>query len=135
MSDQFEVGTRNNGDSYFFLKSDAPKWMQNIVFESHNAFDLLPNDRIYTLIANALDAIVEGLDDIEFADYAVSVYNHDRTSWLAENQANVSLVDQAVEEYGNPGSVIEAIGYGQNLQAAIVFNTVMAGLEAVADES
>lgn len=106
-SNCFEVGTRNDGSSYTFLKDDAPAKLSVAVRKAHG--DKLPDDFVYGTFADLLQRLseytIDSTDDIEnyrheIVDNYVDIYTHDLTKWLASDIGNVYYITQAIEEYG-----------------------------------
>lgn len=117
---------------------DAPDWVMDFVRAAHDNSNILPDDTIYEEVVDALDAILDADEDAEaddldetrteFADGG-SVYNYDMAQWFASHTSRGTLVDEAVKEFGYPGDIFKAIGYGMYREREMVWDAVVAGLE------
>ena len=106
-SNYFEIGTRNDGSKYTFLKDNTPAKLAVAVREAHG--DRFPDDFIYSTFSDLLQRLSEytinNMDDIEnyrheIVDGYVDIYTHDLIKWLASDIANVYYITQAIEEFG-----------------------------------
>lgn len=138
--DAFEHKTRANGDAFVSLKDGSPDWMQEAIHEAHG--DMLPDDWRYRAVMDAAEAIYDAGADGDTDDAhgafidAVDVYNHDLIRWLGSHGARPDYVDNAVDEFGWPdGGLMAAIQLGQAEERGEVFDSVLAFLQAVAEES
>jgi hypothetical protein len=130
----FETATREDGSSYVRRTSDAPEWLQELVFTAHG--DMLPNDWRYACIAAACEAIAESDDPEddahEFADSYVDVYTASLYEWLGSNLTRQGYCDDAREEFGPADDLVSQIMQGQYMEALEVYGLVLAELERLA---
>ncbi len=132
----FEVAYRVEGDSdtrYIRTKDDRPEWVQELVYSAHGNY--LPDDWRYEKIQEALEFLAESDDSSyigEFCDQAVDIYTAARLQWLSSKLDRASYCDEAAEEFGCEGGIIDRIGLGQYAEAAEIFGLVIQALEEVA---
>lgn len=127
--DAFEIRTRDNGDQFVALRDGSPEWMREACHAAHG--DMLPDDWRYAAIRDAAAALAGGADPDdghEFADNAVEPYNADRIRWLASHLFRVDYCDEAAEEYGGEGGMIDRIGWGQYREASEVWALLVEAL-------
>lgn len=113
-------------------KDGTPDWVTDVIYAAHG--EMLPDDRTYSLVQDALELIANGASedsDHEFADSAVDVYTSDRFAWLASNLNRQSYVDEARESgLADPDSdIADLIGAGQYVEAQTVYAAVYRALE------
>lgn len=121
-------------DQFLTLVDGRPEWVHDLCYAAHSDFP--PDDYRYALIRSALSTLSEdeGADDHEFADSEVDTYTAARFQWLASNLKRMEYVDQAQDEFGHADNIADAVGRGQFVEAAEVFNLVRAALQAWLDE-
>lgn len=127
--DAMETKTRDNGDSFVKLAEGSPEWMTEAVHAAHG--DMLPDDWRYRKIMEAAEALASGDDPDdggEWADNAVDVYDADRLRWLASHSSRVDYCDEAAEEYGGEGGMIDRMGWGQYREASEVWALLVEAL-------
>ncbi len=104
-SDMFVSSTRDNGESYVYLKDEASEKLKDSVHEAHG--DSLPDDWIYGTYADLMQKITEyelkTIDDLEnvrheIVDSYVDIYTADLTKWLASDIRNVHYLSDAISE-------------------------------------
>lgn len=135
--DWFEVGKRDDGKTFFYLKDGAPEELHKMVRRVHG--DMLPDDYKYEYIVGALEAIADydgDEDDIEeLADeLEADCYDSDLLEWLNSHSIRTWYVDKAVEEMGHGGGIIEDIAMGQVEEEREVFFTVLEDLREKLEE-
>lgn len=132
----FEHKTRNNGEGFVTLKDGRDEWVNDLVYAAHGDFG--PDDYRYNAIQNALRHIADNDTDedsaSDFADSEVDVYTAERFAWLASNLQRAGYVDEAREDLGPTGSVVDDIGRGQYLELQEVYSSVVGSLEARLEE-
>lgn len=102
----FHTDTRDNGETFYKLREDAPEWMRDAIRAAHDAVDEMPDDDVYECCRDAAGFLSDWSDwggDVpgEFADGQVSAYNAERIEWLAKKPLKRGpLCDEAAEEYG-----------------------------------
>ncbi len=144
----FEIATREpSGSKFYRVVESAPTWMQSddVVQTIHRAVDdRLPDDWIYEAMSTLADVMIGYSADTadrmrdnvhEIADAMVDVYNADRTAWLASHLANMSLVDEACDEFGcDPAADIATrIGIGQFYALDRIANAIVDACESEAN--
>lgn len=135
--DWFEVGKRDDGKTFFYLKDGAPEELHKMVRKVHG--DMLPDDYKYEYIVGALEAIADydgDEDDIEeLADeLEADCYDSDLLDWLNSHSIRIWYVDKAVEEMGHGGGIMEDIAMGQVEEKREVFFTVLEDLRENLEE-
>ena len=135
--DWFEVGKRDDGKTFFYLKDGAPEELHKMVRKVHG--DMLPDDYKYEYIVGALEAIADydgDEDDIEELadDLEADCYDSDLLEWLNSHSIRTWYVDKAVEEMGHGGGIMEDIAMGQVEEKREVFFTVLEDLRENLEE-
>lgn len=135
--DWFEVGKRDDGKTFFYLKDGAPEELHKMVRKVHG--DMLPDDYKYEYIVGALEAIADydgDEDDIEeLADeLEADCYDSDLLDWLNSHSIRIWYVDKAVEEMGHGEGVMNDIAMGQVEEEREVFFTVLEDLRENLEE-
>ena len=135
--DWFEVGKRDDGKTFFYLKDGAPEELHKMVRRVHG--DMLPDDYKYEYIVGALEAIADydgDEDDIEeLADeLEADCYDSDLLDWLNSHSIRIWYVDKAVEEMGHGEGVMNDIAMGQVEEKREVFFTVLEDLRENLEE-
>lgn len=102
--------------------------------------DMMPDDCKWQYVADALALISEQQESADLEDIGreiePDVYNHDLLTWAASNLSRMGYVDEAVEEYGWPGSLAQALMLGQKAEREEVYFSVLESLrEIVQDEA
>lgn len=134
----FTVGTRPDGETYVRLVDDAPEWVRALVYRAHG--DMLPDDWRYAAIQDALEALADGADPDDAAEYAdgqVDVYTSARVAWLASHPRRIDYTDEALNDYGDDyrGGILGALALGQYHEAMQVWALVCDALHEHADEA
>lgn len=135
--DWFEVGKRDDGKTFFYLKDGAPEELHKMVRKVHG--DMLPDDYKYEYIVGALEAIADydgDEDDIEELadDLEADCYDSDLLEWLNSHSIRTWYVDKAVEEMGHGEGVMNDIAMGQVEEEREVFFTVLEDLRENLEE-
>lgn len=131
---------RDDGSEYVGKGDDAPEWVSDLCYEAHDG--MMPDDHRYEMILDALYAVhasCNGADiaevATEMADSHVSVYNADRSAWLASHISRYAYCDQAADEgLVDSSSVFDRLGAGWYLEAEEVCHLVAGALEERANE-
>lgn len=110
MQDRFKVVVRDDNSSIWVLKDDAPEWMTDVMYEVHDAGASLPNDTVYDLAHDCVNAIAEldeDADEEEATDAINEIEPEYRTwqlfLWAAEWS---EYIDELGEEFG--GTMIKS---------------------------
>lgn len=104
MQDQFTVVTRRDGESIWVLKDGAPQWMTDVMHACHDDGASLPDDTVYDLTHDCVNAIAE-LDkdaDADEARDAVSEIEPEHRTWQLFMWAAQwsEYVDEYVSNFG-----------------------------------
>src|SRR5690606_28493130 len=122
----FEVAQRLDNQHYVRVKEEAPEWVGDLVRAAHDNANILPDDwrydRIYQALSYLADTDPDNWDAHEFADQAVDVNTADRLHWLGSHSRRAAYVDEAVDNMGWPGSIYDAIAYGQFYEAQEIYH-------------
>ena len=59
MQDQFKLIRREDGSEIWVLKDDHPEWMQDVMYAAHSDGASLPDDTVYDLAHDCINAIAE----------------------------------------------------------------------------
>lgn len=130
----FEQKTRDNGDTFYCLKDDAPEALQDLVREAHGR--MFPDDYKYEFIHDALIAISEN-DDAENAvsELEEDCYNSGLLRWLASHHERETYVNNAVGEYGHSdGGILGDIGQGQRMEKQELGHAVLEQLNSILED-
>jgi hypothetical protein len=140
-ADYFETATRDNGEIFVRRRDDTPEWVQDLIQEAHGQF--FPDDWRYQAISRVLDEIADRdvetadeirNDDAEIADGLTDIYTGSLIQWLGSNLSRTGYVDDATEELGYPGSIVQAMQYGQLAEYREIIESVAQSLESRLDE-
>lgn len=129
LSSFLTLNTREGERRIVVKTDDAPEWVADLIRVVHG--DLFPDDWTYQAIRDAAAAIEE---DGEDAAIEPDIYTSDLLAWLKDYPGAADFCDQAREEYGFSGGIIEQIGYGQSLALREIVAAVIAQLEYLAEE-
>lgn len=136
LASHFERLTRNNGETFYALKGDAPEWLQEAVQEAH--LGDMPNDWIYSVCHTAACSIDDGaLTDADsvhgLADSEVDIYTANVFQWAADMSRTdtYSCADsERLDCNGNEGTDPEkAIQQIQYFAAARIMTTILTAWE------
>lgn len=101
-SNAFVKDKRTNGEEFVHLKEGRPEWMQDLVHVCH--CEMWVDDTRYEMIREVADTLAELEPDTwedegaQAAEGCVSVYNSDRTKWLASHLDRAGYCDEAQEQ-------------------------------------
>ena len=132
--------TRDNPRKVYSLAEGSPEWMRDLIYAAHDG--RMPDDWIYQAVyeiacnLNCYDDPDECRDaEHEICDGLVDVYTSDLTRWLGLHSSNVSLCDEAAEEFGLEAhnDIEHRIRMGQFLAYRRVLAAVVEGVESEAD--
>jgi hypothetical protein len=126
----FEYKKRDSGAEFWCTSSDLPRWVQDLCLAAHNDGNISPDDVRYEYIVSALDAIANYGDseDAQQAATEADIYTSDLLEWLSSRVDRFAYVDEAIEEYGEFGSIIGAITAGQVKEREEVYFSVLKSL-------
>lgn len=121
--------TRDDGTKFVCQKDDAPDWLNDLCRDAHN--DMMPDDFVYSVIEDALDAIIDADGDAEDLFLEADSYTRDLLAWLSSNLKRVNYVDEAAEEYGGDASegIVHLISAGQYHEKSQILANVVNSLE------
>lgn len=133
----FETRTRDNGESFYCAKDDAPEWLEELVQDAHGS--MFPDDYRYRFIVEALDAIADNVATDEARDsLEADIYTGSVLAWLASHLGRTGYVEEAAAEYGIGNArefrLVETIQNGQLAEIHEVFDSVLSSLESRAEE-
>jgi hypothetical protein len=137
----FETVTRDSGETFVRRRDDTPEWVKDLIQEAHGQF--FPDDWRYQAISRVLDEIadreIETADDIrdeslEIADGLTEIMNASLIEWLGSSLYRMGYVDEATEELGYPGSIAQAMQYGQLAEYREIIESVAQSLESRLEE-
>lgn len=133
----FEYTGSNPGngirENIYVKKDDTPEWVSDLVYEAHGS--LFPDDYVYQYVVESLEALAENDDEDEAREtIEADIYTGKLLEWLASHLSRQGYVDEAVEEFGYPGSIVRAIQLGQYAEREEVFESVLSNLEQRLDE-
>lgn len=104
-------------------KPDSPEWTLELVYAVHNQWRILPDDRIYNLIVDALGQLAAGTDPDEFA-FTPDVYTADLLHWVGSGAGRLERVDAMIREAGPGLTLTQYIMQAQYDEAREVFQSV-----------
>ncbi len=120
---------RREGEMIIVRADDAPDWVADVIYAVHG--NLFPDDWTYETIKDAADAIA---DDGEDAALEPDVYTRTLLDWFVTYPDAAGCCDQAREEYGHSGGIIEQISYGQSLAQSEIVAAVIGQLETLGED-
>jgi hypothetical protein len=105
LATSFQLKTRDNGETYYCAKDNAPYYISDLCHEAHN--DMMPDDYRYEYLVEALehidstlDPLADNLDDIEAHDACEpDCMSHDLLRWVSSNLSRMGYCDDVLYEY------------------------------------
>jgi hypothetical protein len=128
--DSLEWADRDDGTRYVRKTADHPEWLEALCLTAHG--ESFPDDYKYEYIYRALEFIADEDEDAEY-DPEADAYNGQLCEWLKCAAESFCYVDEAVDEYGYPGSLFEALQMGQIRERQEVYDLVLQFLGGLAD--
>lgn len=124
--------TREDGTRFVCQKDDAPDWVNDLCREAHD--DMLPDDFVYSVIEESIDAIVDNEGDADEAEMTVmeaDSYTKNLIDWVGSNLKRVGYCDEAISQYGLDASegLVNILSAGQSHERQAIFNNVRNALE------
>lgn len=123
-------------------RDSREEWIAALCHEAHG--DLLPDDWRYEFIGDALDCIGER-EDCEDDDSLLEafrewvdggyVYTGERLAWLVSHPSRIALADEAAEEFGLSGGIMERVAVGMLREAEEVYKSVLSSLRRREEET
>lgn len=107
----FVTKTREGGDkpgeTYVTLADDAPEWLRDAVYETHDG--TLPCDWVYAECRDAFES--DDTDEHDYADSATEVYTGNLFAWAAEHYGTgfFSQAEGEASELGEGGTLAEQL--------------------------
>ena len=136
MYDMMEQRKRDNGDTFYALKDNAPQWMSNVAMEAHG--ERFPDDYIYEFIVDALAMIADADENADIDDLIneiePDVYTASLTHWLSSNNYNISYLTEALQEFDIKDG-FEALAWAQALAKQEVARDLVSALEKLIEEN
>lgn len=137
LSSSFEKRTRENGSSFWALRTGSPDWLRSVAMLAHDGET--PNDSRYELIRDAAVALSEAsfLDEeearealYELAVDLIPTYTGELLSWFAAQPSRLSDCDQAAED-GRLSTIssYELLSEGYRLAAENVLSILISEIE------
>jgi hypothetical protein len=137
LSSSFEKREREDGSSYWALRSGSPEWLRSAVMLAHE--DEMPSDSRYELIRSAALALSESSfsdeEDARDALYELSqdlcsLSSYELLQWFSANLSRLSDCDEALEETGSHvESVSDALDLGYRRAAESVLSVLISEIE------
>jgi hypothetical protein len=132
--DMFDVGTRDNGEVFAFLKAGHGKKLGDAVNAVHG--DIFPNDWIYMKFHDLLGSIadydidtIDELEDVrsEIVDGLVDIYTHEQKQWLIDYPKADEFMSEAVagRVYSTDDGMWQVYSYAQYLAIDDIMNEVI----------
>src|SRR5690606_30515781 len=122
---------REDGSEYVAVTKDRPEWVHQMVYAAHNDGEILPDDWRYEFVLESLYAIEDSdpdeLDELELEADSSPL------EWFISSMRRVAYVDEAIEELGWTGHVMDAIEHGQYIEKNEVLRIVLEALREIAD--
>lgn len=126
---------------WWTLVDGAPEWMLDLARGAHDEGEMLPEDRRYAQVVDALRWLQEGGNPDEYEPEAdVYYYYSDLREWLASHHLRAGYCDEAMEAYGAPaeGGIYALIQMGQEYELrqvmASIADSLSRRLEVVAPD-
>ena len=146
MYQAFQSDKRDNGETFYKLEADCPKWMTDLCRKAHD--DMMPDDFKYEAIMSAVEHIAKAdgdEDDMrdqisEWADSMVDIYNADLTRWVASHLERAWYVEEAQREFGpatdqdGRPNFYRSLSQGQYMEYEEVYNLALSFLEEMEGE-
>lgn len=127
------TGTRDDGTEYVHCIDGTPDWVTDMIHAAHG--HMLPDDWRYRMVQRTLYAIIEAGGDLDAAEYPVPpIYTHELLGWLSSYGDRPAYVDEAVQENGYPGDILEAVRQGWCAEMLEVFDSVRSSIEERAEK-
>jgi hypothetical protein len=103
----FESKRRDDDSTYVTLTEDAPEWLRDAVYETHDG--TLPCDWVYAECRDAFES--DDTDEHEYADSATEVYTGKLFAWAAEHYGTgfFSQAEEDAAELGEGGTISEQL--------------------------
>lgn len=124
----FVTKERDNGEEFVCLNDAAPRWLREAVREAHG--EELPNDWVYGVCRDAVDAIEEGyLEPEEFAEGQVDIYTGALLGWATPHR--IAIAEEYCRDIGEVlPDVARILAWGQYAMARDIFETMHRALDA-----
>jgi len=128
----FETSTRPDGSEFVRVKDGSPDWLHDLCLAAHENGQVLPDDKRYSMIENALSVISNADEDINDAIYSEEApsYTSELTTWLDSAPFRVSFLTDALTEYGDIKDGFQLLALAWTLEFQEVANSVLAFLES-----
>jgi hypothetical protein len=123
----FETARRQELD-YLRLRSDAPRWVRELMWAAHRDGDVLPDDWRYIFTHDGLGLIACADEGTPREDISEKIEPDPSTlaltRWLDSRLIRLAFCDDVLDEDGPPSSTIELLGIGQQRERVEVFDVV-----------
>lgn len=135
----FDIGTRDNGEQFAFLKAGCGKKLGDAVQAVHG--DSFPNDWIYMQFHDLLGVIadydidtIEKLENLrgEIVDGQVDMYTHELKQWLMDYPRADEFMSEAVagRSYSTDDGMWQVYSCAQYLAIDDIMNEVITLLQS-----
>lgn len=133
LADALVTDTRTSTGQEFVKFADLDGDAADIATRTSRAAhgDAMPNDWVYSQLGDVLTAVSE---DEEDATVAADVYKDALVSWLADGPGAVGEVDEYIEEFGTPSTLLELLQFAQGRALDRMCADVFAELDSIAAE-
>lgn len=105
MQDQFKLIRREDGSEIWVLKDDHPEWMQDVMYAAHSDGASLPDDTVYDLAHDCINAIAEcdKEDDADTLRDAIDEIEPEYRTWQLFTWAArwSEYIDEVCSEFGS----------------------------------
>ena len=143
MQDQFKLIRREDGSEIWVLKDDHPEWMQDVMYAAHSDGASLPDDTVYDLAHDCINAIAEcdKEDDADTLRDAIDEIEPEYRTWQLFTWAArwSEYIDEVCSEFGGTmiksSSELEAmLRMAQSLQIERIGGLIIEALEELASD-
>lgn len=104
MQDMFTVGTYSDGTSIWTLRNEAPQWMTDVMHAVHDDGASLPDDTVYDLAHDCVNAVAELYDhaDADEAREALDEIEPEFRTWQLYTWAArwSEYIDELTSDFG-----------------------------------
>ena len=119
-------------DGYFYIrKDDAPEWVREIIKETHDNGDMLPDDYKYQFVVDALEALADS-DDVDNARSimhdGVDITTSRLLHWVQSHGYRKAYADDHIQEF-SPETLDAILMGGQYMEREEVFQVVLSRIE------
>jgi hypothetical protein len=142
ISQHFEARKRDNGETFYTLKDDAPEWLLSAVRDAHQGD--APDDWTWNECRAAADAIDDGIldelddDDVhDHADTRTEIYTRKLFQWAADmclSSTYANAEDEANDLVGDKATIEDRLRTIQYCAIRAIATTILQAYTAVTKE-